>query len=234
MELHVMSSLWHITDTIGVNRHINIPMFPKTDENWKLSNEIDWQEGTPGKGIIVSYDGIGEVDTWTTDGEGRPVHTEYCGTHGIDWENVVAAFDIAPDGGIWSFLKDDVGPEAREIIQEADPRLNASEASPDLWHFGADTGDVLDWEEGQEGKGIIDRNGHVYTWDADEYVVHQQWLQDHPEIMPMKYFDIAPDGKCEESGLGDNLTEMDEEVLREADSRLYVEQELAPTWNLAL
>lgn len=209
-----MSHIWHFNpDNVGNMR--------------RYANEIHWQEGTPGKGLI--HDGI--VETWSTLND-NPTHTEYCGTHGIDWDQVMVAFDISPDGGIWSFLKDQVGPEAREIIQEADPRLNVSQASADTWHLGSDGGDILNWDEGQYGKGIIDRDGHVYTWDAEEYEVHQMWLQEHPDVMPMRYLDIEPDGRVVDSGLGEPLTEMDEEVLREADPRLYVVIEEHPTWNL--
>jgi hypothetical protein len=301
-----------------------------TSHTMRYANEIHWQEGTPGKGLI--HDGI--VETWSTLHD-NPTHTEYCGTHGIDWDSVMVAFDISPDGGIWSFLKDQVGPEAREIIQEADSRLNVSQASADTWHLGAqghvlnwtpgnpgsgimdehdnihtwnreydpdadeyfphhaeyveragiappgsgflidpeggvnqwpasfpdmeapnqrelakafevdprlrptqtwhlgsDSGDMLNWDEGQYGKGIIDRDGHVYTWDAEEYEVHDHFLREHPEIMPMRYLDIEPDGRVVDSGLGEPLTEIDEEVLREADPRLYVVIEEQPTWNL--
>jgi hypothetical protein len=107
------------------------------------------------------------------------------------------------------------------------------ETPTDTWRFGADEHDILDWDEGQEGKGLIDRDGHVYTWDGEEYETHHDFLQEHPAIMPMRYFWIEPDGQCRGAGMGDELDQMDEEVLREADPRLYVKHEDANTWSFA-
>lgn len=123
-------------------------------------------------------------------------------------------------------------PMVNKALQERYP--NATIAQPNSWKFGSDEGDILNWDEGQEGKGIIDRNGHVYTWDNEDYEVHSDFLKEHPDIVPMRYFWIEPDGRAYGSGLGDELDNQDEEVLREADPRLYVNRDLDNTWNFAL
>jgi hypothetical protein len=212
----------------------NPPKDFKTVENrqlWRFSmdNEINWIEGTPGKGFI---DDQYNVHTWTTEDGGGPNHLEYAASIGMDWDQVLVAFDIAPDGGIWAFLKDAVGPEARRVIQDADSRLNAADADDETWTFtGKTEDDILDWDEGHEGRGLIDRQGNVYTFDQEEFPYHADWLREHPDVMPKRYFWIEPDGQCRGSGMGDELDQIDEEVLREADPRLYVIQEEENTWK---
>jgi hypothetical protein len=44
------------------------------------------------------------------------------------------------------------------------------------------------------GKGIIDKNGDVHTFDSDEYELHSDYLAEHPSVWPSAMFYIDPDG----------------------------------------
>ena len=98
------------------------------------------------------------------------------------------------------------------------------------WSF-TDEGDILDWDEGNEGLGIISRNGHVYTWNDDDYDAHAHFLTDHPDIVPMKHIVIEEDGQCRGSGFQEALDQEDHNLLQDADPRLYVNLGHENTWN---
>lgn len=56
--------------------------------------------------------------------------------------------------------------------------------------------DRIDWEPGNEGKGLVDRDGHVHAWHDEDYPLHRDYLNEHPQLgVPMAYFYIEPDGQ---------------------------------------
>jgi hypothetical protein len=57
---------------------------------------------------------------------------------------------------------------------------------------------LLNWQEGEEGKGIVDSQGHVHTWNEDDYAVHRDYLDANQHLgRPLSYFYIFPDGTTE-------------------------------------
>jgi hypothetical protein len=58
--------------------------------------------------------------------------------------------------------------------------------------------DSLNWEPGRAGKGVVDQEGNVHTWDDDDYEVHHDYISQHPNIGgPLSYFYIEPNGEIE-------------------------------------
>lgn len=57
--------------------------------------------------------------------------------------------------------------------------------------------DNLDWQPGEEGKGLVDEHGHIHTWNPDvEYNTHDDYIKNHPHVgSPHGYFQIEPNGK---------------------------------------
>ena len=203
----------------------------KMSENWKLSNDLDWVPNTPGKGMVLTS---GEVYTWSDSGNPNVdlMHIQYAREHGINANEIMSVFYIDPDGGIRAWGGDTIPQNVRQIIGEADPRLNVGSES---WKFtNLDSTDLLDWEEGNEGKGLIARDGSIYTWNDEDFDVHAQFLEQHPEIVPQHYLIIHEDGKVESAGLGEPLDQIAEDRLSDADPRLYVDHSEANTWNFAL
>lgn len=97
----------------------------RIDEDEDYDNELRWEEGTEGKGL-VTRDGV--VYTWTPNSFGEPHHPAYAEERGIAFENP-SSFDINPDGSIKS---DDRG--AEQIALAADNRFHSS---PVRWNFQA-------------------------------------------------------------------------------------------------
>lgn len=62
------------------------------------------------------------------------------------------------------------------------------------------TMDRLDWQPGEYGKGIVDQDGHIHTWNEDDYETHHDYLQTHPDSgSPKAYFYIDPEGTVDVS-----------------------------------
>lgn len=60
--------------------------------------------------------------------------------------------------------------------------------------------DQIDWQPGEEGKGIVDENGHVHAWNEDDYETHHDFIQEHPHLgSPRAYFYITPKGEIDVS-----------------------------------
>jgi hypothetical protein len=55
--------------------------------------------------------------------------------------------------------------------------------------------DRIDWQPGNEGKGIVDEDGHVHAWHDEDYPLHRDYLKAHPSTgSPLAYFYVEPDG----------------------------------------
>ncbi len=92
-----------------------------------------------------------------------------------------------------------------------------------MWSFSFDdNSDVLNWDEGQEGKGVIDNRGNVHTFDQEEYELHRDYMDQH-EIHNAQYcFYITPKGEIESfDGTWDPSTAGFVEQIQEADPRLH-------------
>lgn len=99
---------------------------------------------------------------------------------------------------------------------------------PRRWSF--DSGDhVLNWDEGTEGKGLVDDHGNVHTWDAEEYGTHQEYMQEHGIESADEYFWITPNGRVTVSGIG-ALNSLQAEIIQEADPRLHCPAD-EPVWQ---
>lgn len=103
------------------------------------------------------------------------------------------------------------------------------------WNFMASVDENnhrLDWDEGNDGKGLLLADGSVHTWNGDDYDVHSDYLADHPELDAggAHYLYIEPQGKC--STAWGTLESEHEDQLREADPRLYadIDQGGAANW----
>jgi hypothetical protein len=188
---------------------------------------LDWIPGNNGKGIVTQDD---TVYTWNALGAlQEPWHFEYAQEHGIAHQ--AAQFYIDPDGGVYNMLTGaDEEEEARirQVIREAEPRLNVGEGGG--WTFSRTAavhdGDVLDWDEGNYGKGIVDTHGNVYTWNEDDgWELHRDYADDH-DITGRFFFTIDPDGRIDSADM-QPLDPGALDLINEADNRLYGEPTVA-------
>jgi hypothetical protein len=55
---------------------------------------------------------------------------------------------------------------------------------------------VITWQPGHEGKGIVDQNGSVHIWvDGEDYDFHHQYVEANPQVeSPKAYFLVDPKG----------------------------------------
>lgn len=91
---------------------------------------------------------------------------------------------------------------------------------------------ILNWQEGHEGKGIIDRNGFVHTWTDDEFGLHRDYIEHAGLDQALAYFVIAPDGRVDPAGaepLGVNMAD----IITEVDPRLYHDFDQPHDWNFS-
>jgi hypothetical protein len=118
---------------------------------------------------------------------------------------------------------------AHSVFQAAGLRPKADNE----WHFGAlqpnEEGHVLNWEEGWTGKGLLLADGTLHTWNDDDYEYHNDYAIENIGVGPgledtlggAHYLYISPQGKVSTSW--GTLGAQEEERLREADPRLYVD-----------
>ncbi len=52
----------------------------------------------------------------------------------------------------------------------------------------------INWQPGEQGKGIVDAHGVVHAFNEDEYGYHHDFLADNPHINPISYFYVNPEG----------------------------------------
>jgi hypothetical protein len=91
---------------------------------------------------------------------------------------------------------------------------------------------VLNWQEGDYGKGVVDRSGNVHTWNDDEFGLHRDYL-DHAGLdNALGYFTIYPDGAIHPAG-ADNLDIHMADVIVEADPRHYHDLDQPHDWNFS-
>jgi hypothetical protein len=58
--------------------------------------------------------------------------------------------------------------------------------------------DVINWQPGEEAKGIVDEDGHVHVWSVEDYEVHNQYVNHNPSVgSPLAYFEVEPDGSVD-------------------------------------
>jgi hypothetical protein len=58
--------------------------------------------------------------------------------------------------------------------------------------------DCLNWHPGNEGKGVVDHDGNVHTWNDEDYAVHHDYIDQNPSVgSPLSYFYIEPNGEIE-------------------------------------
>lgn len=50
------------------------------------------------------------------------------------------------------------------------------------------------WQPGQYGKGVVDQDGNVHTWNEEDYRFHSDYVNSHPGMDPSAYFYISPHG----------------------------------------
>jgi hypothetical protein len=163
--------------------------------------ELVKQPFRPGQRGKALQENGANIAIWNVDDHGGPHHDE-----------------VAQALGIWNedlryVLIDELGNE--ESIYDG----------LDDFHFGSvdENGNLLDWNEGEDGKGILTLNGSVYTWSGDEYDMHIDFIDDHPNIDfgGAHYLYIEPTGKVKTAW--GTLGPEQEAMLQEADPRLYVD-----------
>jgi hypothetical protein len=55
--------------------------------------------------------------------------------------------------------------------------------------------DRITWQPGESGKGIVDQNGDVHVWNDDDYELHRDYIDTHPDVQHGEaYFYVEPDG----------------------------------------
>jgi hypothetical protein len=56
--------------------------------------------------------------------------------------------------------------------------------------------DRLNWQPGEEGKGVVDQDGHVHVWNVEDHELHNDYVKANPSIgSPMAYFEVDPHGR---------------------------------------
>lgn len=218
---------------IAVSARGGTPLFAGTANTAASDNdELHWTPGHNGKGLIEMDN---TVHTWNCFGAAQePWHMEYVQEHGLEGLGRIAAFFyIDPDGGVYNLnsgADEDEDTRLRQLLRETDPNLNVGQGG---WSFSktADLdGDVLDWDEGNYGKGIVDRHGNVYTWNEDEWALHRDYEEDH-DIQGQFWFTIMPDGAVDSADMtpiGQHLFD----VIQEADNRLHLHGDAnTVAWN---
>lgn len=94
---------------------------------------------------------------------------------------------------------------------------------------------VLDWTHGTHGKGIIDEDGHVHTFNEDDYPTHTRYAV-AKGVRPSAYFYLAKDGRIDLSKPHpqyDTPQEVDAAIhaIKKADPTLYYAGEPDETWD---
>ena len=120
-------------------------------------------------------------------------------------------------------------PDSKALIQAQEPRMHPMEnLGEDVWHFGAfemgeEESDQLNWEEGNDGKGLLLMDGTLHTWNSEDYEIHADYLADHSHIdeAGSQFLYIDKNGKVTTTWGGLNPDQ--EEKIRERDPRLYVD-----------
>lgn len=57
--------------------------------------------------------------------------------------------------------------------------------------------DNVSWQPGEQGKGVVDKDGSVHIFNDEDYELHQHYLAEHAHIEPISYFYVAPNGAVE-------------------------------------
>src|SRR4051812_12928535 len=58
--------------------------------------------------------------------------------------------------------------------------------------------DVIDWQPGENGKGIVDQDGNVHAWNDENYELHRDYIDTSPNVLHANaYFYINQDGTIE-------------------------------------
>lgn len=94
--------------------------------------------------------------------------------------------------------------------------------------------DQINWQPGEEGKGLVDEDGHVHAWPLDDYEVHNDYVKENPSIgSPRAYFEIEPSGKVDliYPSAADDLRLYDAmaEIIQDADPHFRVDTG-EPAW----
>lgn len=174
-----------------------------------------YEPGNHGKALI---DANGRRFDWNVNEYGQPHHHE-----------VEQALGVVPDGAKGQVLID---PEGRELNwddllnEDLDKDENHELGLGGNWVFGHyedETPHRLNWEEGNEGKGILTKGGELHTWNGDDYDYHFDYIADHPDVDDVlsHHLYISPHGKV--TTVWGTLEPKHEEQLREADPRLYLD-----------
>jgi hypothetical protein len=60
--------------------------------------------------------------------------------------------------------------------------------------------DRINWQPGEQGKGIVDEDGNVHAWNDEDYELHRDYIDEHPDVgSPRGHFYIGPDGAIDVS-----------------------------------
>jgi hypothetical protein len=203
------------------------PLTQDTTWDFKSKAEValpEWRPGKSGKGIVAPD---GTIHTWQTDQYESPHHNEVIQDLGYTRGPIPMTFEITPMGE-WDSWTNRIG-DLKQALAQGRPDLTYAGDSRDGWDFTAsmddeeDTNHKLNWEPGQDGKGMLLPDGSVHTWHNDDYEVHNDYIADHPDldVGGAHYVYISPEGKC--STAWGTLGPEHEDRLREADPRLYVD-----------
>lgn len=189
-------------------------------------DELHWQPNNTGKGLVEED---GTVHTWTTFGiDEQPWHSQYIQEYGTGPVRALFyldhngyAYDITNFGNT---LDEASLEEVKRQIVESDSRITVSQGN--RWTFAriieASDGDVLNWDEGLTGKGLIDRHNNVHTWDAeDEWELHRDYELDN-HVDGRLWFVIDPDGRIESADMNPLMPD-DLDIVADADPRLFGE-----------
>ena len=97
--------------------------------------------------------------------------------------------------------------------------------------------DVINWQPGDEAKGIIDEDGHVHVWPVEDYEVHYDYVKENPSVgSPRAYFEVAHDGAVDliYPSAADDYGKYNAmmEIIEEADPHFHnaSEHSAQPTW----
>lgn len=186
-----------------------------------------WTPGTPGKGAVFND---GTLMTWNYNGDMEDaIHSDVIYRAGLPWDQVLFTFYIEPDATVYS-MEGEVDPFAHQVLTDAGFNVQA-----EIYDENADwtasvhiASNVLNWQEGEYGRGLIADDGTVHTFDAEEYYNHADY-EKRKGLRGEVYFGIQPDGEVLHANLGE-LPLWAIDVIEDADSHLHVTNSSDMRW----
>lgn len=190
-------------------------------------DERNWTPGHPGKGALIKN---GDVITWNYSGDMDDAqHWDVLEGMGYDYYDSLFNFYIEPDGVVQS-MEGEVNADTVAQLERAG--LDVRDLSVHTWEgwTSKTASNLLNWDEGQYGRGIVTEDRTVHTFDSEEYYNHADYEIAHGLNNVVCRFGIQPDGTVLNADVLD-IHPIIAEIIEEADPRLHVSSNSEMTWQ---